>query len=146
MSLYFGFTLKSPSLRSDFRRAASQQRRKTPISKFRVTSFILPLLVLAALSQRSFNVGEGHLPAQLLQRGEPHGQVPQSDGRHQEAASEEPRGQQRREEWTLFPSPTLTLSLTCSTSSPQSAPASPAGRPPCASSPPSCAAAASGTA
>lgn len=71
------------------------------VSKFRVSGFVFQLLVLAAISHRSFNVGEGHLSAQLVQGRETHRQVPQSDGRHQEPQEEEPRGHQTQKGFTF---------------------------------------------
>lgn len=50
---------------------------------------LLAAVLLAAVRLGGLHVSEGHLPGQLLQRREAHGQVPQGDGRHQEAAEPE---------------------------------------------------------
>lgn len=64
--------------------------------KLPVADLVLQPLVLLAVRLGGFHAGEVHLPGQLLQRREAHGQVPQGDGRHQEAAE---RGRRR---WELI--------------------------------------------
>lgn len=134
----------------------------TAALKFSMTDFIFQSFVLAAVSLRCFHVGEGNFSCQLLKRRETHRQVPHSNGCHQESKREGDGVSERRyirglieflsvnttKPGTLLCCyrTTLTPSVWYSTFSLQSAPAAPARQPPCVSSPPSCAAASSGTA
>lgn len=68
--------------------------------KLPVADLVLQPLVLVAVRLGGFHVGVVHLPGQLLQRREAHGQVPQGDGRHQEAAEREKKvGVESRGHW-----------------------------------------------